>query len=196
MTGSQRILTPRNAPQPSRQGMSAVSNPSISELLANWRAAERRWERLAPPDEVRAAALNVVRAWVAYQDATVPHGAEFMLVADDEQGYVAATAGVGAVLGFAPDEVTTMRVLDLAAPELQESTSEQWSEFLAAGRQEGSFRLRAKDGGLVSLHYQARAHHPVPGFHVSRLWPDDEPPSARVAADGRADVRPGAQARG
>lgn len=37
------------------------------------------------------------------------------------------------------------------------------------------FRLRAQDGNLMWLRYQARAHHPVAGFHVSRLWPDDGP---------------------
>jgi len=26
----------------------------------------------------------------------------------------------------------------------------------------------------VALRYQARAHHPVPGFHLSRLWPADD----------------------
>lgn len=153
-----------------------MGTASITELLAAWRAAERRWERHAPAAEVRAAALAVVHAWLAYQDAAIPPGSgEFMLVADDEQVYVAATAGISTILGYDQRELIGRRVEDLAAPELRETTPGQWAEFLAEGRQDGRFSLRAKDGRMVSLRYQARAHHPVPGFHMSRLWPDDRP---------------------
>ena len=116
----------------------------------------------------------MVRAWTDYQDAALPLGSgEFMLVADDEQVHVGVTAGVTEVLGYAPDELIGQRIADLAAPELRKTTPAQWTAFLADGRQEGDFRLRAKDGRLVPLRYQARAHHPVPGFHMSRLWVDE-----------------------
>ena len=149
--------------------------PSITELLAAWRAAERRWERHAPPDEIRTAALDVIAAWAAYQDAALPPDTrEFILVADDVGAYVHATRGVTAVLGYDPVDLIGVRIQDLAATELQETTPMQWDDFLAHGRQEGAFRLQAKDGRIVSVRYQARAHHPVPGFHASRLWPDVE----------------------
>ncbi|HEY8845155.1 MAG TPA: PAS domain-containing protein [Candidatus Limnocylindrales bacterium] len=164
---------------------------SIPELLAAWRAAERRWERHAPPEEVHAAALEVISAWVAYQDAALaPDAREFMLVADDHQAYVGATRGVTAILGYAPDELIGRRVEEIAAPQLQAETPAQWAAFLAEGRQDGGFRLRAKDGQIVSLRYQARAHHPVPGFHMSRLWPDvdanlgDDPPEGATHESG------------
>jgi class 3 adenylate cyclase len=52
---------------------------SIPDLLAAWRAAERRWERHAPAEEVRAAALEVIAAWAAYQDAALlPDTREFI----------------------------------------------------------------------------------------------------------------------
>lgn len=95
-----------------------------------------------------------------------------MLVADDDGAYVAATAGVEDCLGYRPDALVGMRIAELAAPELLETTPTQWAAFLAAGRQDGRFRLRRVDGGIVDLRYQARAHHPVPGYHMSRLWPD------------------------
>lgn len=151
-----------------------MGTAQIVELLAAWRAAERRWERRVDADEVRAAALEVIRAWTAYQDASIPgRSREFMLVVDDEQTYVAATTAVTRVLGYAPDELIGRHIADVAAPELLTRTQEQWAEFLEAGRQDGRYRLRAKDGNLVPLQYQARAHHPVPGFHLSRLWPDE-----------------------
>lgn len=150
-----------------------MATASISTLLAEWRTAERRWERQGSPEEVRIAAEAVVRAWVAYQDASIPRDAgEFMLVADDDQTYIAATAGVTEVLGYEPSDLIGLRVEDLAAPELRDTTPGQWAQFLADGRQDGEFRLKARHGQLVSLRYQARAHHPVPGFHMSRLWLD------------------------
>ncbi len=145
----------------------------ITELLAAWRAAERRWERVAPPDMVRAAALDVVDAWAAYQSAALPADTlEFMLVADDEQCLVACTPGVIGVLGHKPSDLIGHQIADIAAPNMAAQTAQDWAAFEVAGRLDGRFRLRAKDGDLVDLNYQARAHHPVPGFHVSRLWPD------------------------
>ena len=151
-----------------------MATPSISELLAAWRAAERRWERPAAAEDVRAAGLEVVRAWAEYQDAALPPDTnEFMLVADDDGVYVGATRAVSRVLGYDPTELVGRRIAELAAPELANGTQGEWERFLVDGRQDGTFRLRAKDGEFVSLRYQARAHHPVPGFHVSRLWPDE-----------------------
>lgn len=139
-----------------------------------WRAAERRWEQASPADDIRAAALDVVRAWAAYQDAALPPGSgEFTLVADDAGTYVGATRGVSGVLGYEPAELIGRRIRDVAATDLRELTAHDWSEFLAAGRQEGTYRLVARDGTVVPLRFQARAHHPVPGFHSSRMWRDD-----------------------
>jgi PAS domain S-box-containing protein len=134
---------------------------------------------------VRAAALKVVEAYAAYQTAALPaESGEFILIADDDQRYVAATAGVTKVLGYSPDELLGRRVGDLAAPELRDTTPDLWADFVIAGRQDGRFRLCAKDGELVALGYQARAHSPVAGFHVSRLWPDDSVASEVLTSEG------------
>ena len=147
---------------------------SIPELLAAWRAAERRWERVAPPAEVEAAARDVVTAWAAYQNAALPPDTlEFLLVANDDQAYVACTDGVTRVLGYEPEDLIGRHIADIAPPGWAERTAQEWAAFTLAGRLDGTFRLRAADGRQVALAYQARAHHPVPGFHVSRLWPDD-----------------------
>lgn len=155
---------------------------SIPDLLAAWRQADRLWERQRSPDELRVAALKVVEAYAAYQTAALTaDSGEFIMVADDEHVYVAVTAGVRDVLGYAPDDLIGRRVDDLAAPELRETTPERWAAFVLAGRQDGRFRLRAKDGALVWLRFQARAHCPVAGFHISRLWPENP----RAASDAR-----------
>jgi PAS domain S-box-containing protein len=136
----------------------------------------RRWERQGSPDEVHAEALKVVEAYAAYQSAALPpDSGEFVMVADDDRVFVAVTAGVTNVLGYAPDDLVGLRIDDIAAPEQPEMTSELWASFVLQGRQDGRFRLRAKDGRLVWLRYQARSHHPIAGFNISRLWLDDEP---------------------
>jgi PAS domain S-box-containing protein len=149
-----------------------VTTKTVADLLQAWRVAERRWERPGSSGDVRAAALEVIRAWAEYQNAALPiDTTEVLLVADDECRYVAATDGVAHVLGYDPQEVIGRAVADIAAPDLADQTPQEWAKFLADGRQDGTFRLRGASGSIVALRYQARAHHPVPGYHVSRLWP-------------------------
>jgi PAS domain S-box-containing protein len=143
----------------------------IAELLASWRAAEREWESTSPTAPTfREASVAVLRAWLAYQAATEPtEPGSFALVADDDHTYVAVSAGVTAALGYEPAELLGRRIEDIAAPDLVALTPDRWRAFLADGRQDGEFRLIAKDGSTVSVGFQARAHHPIPGYHLSRL---------------------------
>ena len=55
-------------------GTDSMGTASIAELLAAWRAADRRSERHTPSLEIREAALEVVAASVACQDAAMPVG--------------------------------------------------------------------------------------------------------------------------
>ncbi len=149
-----------------------MATRTVADLLQAWRAAERRWELPGAAGEVRAAALEVIRAWCEYQNAALPTDTtEFMLVADDEGRYAAATEGVARVLGHDPQELIGRAIADIAAPDLANQTPTEWAKFLADGRQDGTYRLRSASGSIVALRYQARAHHPIPGYHVSRLWP-------------------------
>ena len=149
-----------------------MATKTVADLLQAWRAAERRWELPGTSGDVRAAAMEVIRAWAEYQNAALPTDTtEFMLVADDDGRYVAATEGVARVLGHDPQELIGRAIADIAAPDLADQTPQEWAKFLADGRQEGIYRLRGASGSIVALRYQARAHHPIPGYHVSRLWP-------------------------
>ena len=105
---------------------------ALSGLLTAWREAERRWEQRGPADDVRARALEVVAAWVTYQDAALLEDSnEVLLVADDEQVYVGVTRGVTRLLGYDVGDLIGTRVQDLAAPDLKETTPSRWAEFLA-----------------------------------------------------------------
>lgn len=88
-------------------------------------------------------------------------------------GPTSATNGVRRVLGSQPGTLIGQRIVDITAPAILDQTQAQWERFLAEGRHEGTYQLRDAAGGVVEVRYQARDHHPVPGFHVSRLWPCD-----------------------
>ena len=151
-----------------------MSATEISDALGAWRASERHWELIKADDPgYRGAAISVISAWLRYQELTDPEPGVFVLVADDGHSYVAVGGGVKAALDYDPADLLGRRVEDIAAPELAASVHGAWQRFLEMGRQDGEFRLLSRDGRSVALRFQARAHHPIPGFHTSRLWPAD-----------------------
>jgi hypothetical protein len=85
-------------------------------------------------------------------------------------GFLVGKVQVRGVLGNDPQELIGRAIADIAAPDADQ-TPQEWAKFLADGRQEGTYSLRGASGSIVALRYQARAHHPIPGYHVSRLWP-------------------------
>jgi hypothetical protein len=96
---------------------------SVAELLRAWREAERRWELPGSPEQVRAAALDVVTAWANYQNASLPDDTdEFMFATDDAGTYVAATNGVRRVLGYEPRGLIGQRIADITAPAILDQT--------------------------------------------------------------------------
>lgn len=146
--------------------------PTIHEALNAWRAAERRWEATHPDDPAyRKASIDVIAAWLAYHvpiEQSEP--GSFVLVADDEHRYVAASDGVMAALGYTAADLMGRRIEDIAPADLAARTPEDWQRFLLEGRQDGEFRLLSADGRDVPVRFQARAHFPIPGYHLSRLW--------------------------
>lgn len=145
---------------------------NISEALDAWREAERRWE-LTDPDEkaYRSAAIEVIAAWLHYQELAGSEQDSFVLVADEAHAFVAVGGGVRAALDYEPADLLGRQIEDIAAPDLAPGTASTFERFLADGRQDGEYRLLARDGREVTLRYQARAHYPIPGFHTSRLRP-------------------------
>ncbi|HET7702780.1 MAG TPA: PAS domain-containing protein [Candidatus Limnocylindrales bacterium] len=149
-----------------------MGTSSIADRLAAWRAAARRWDAAPDQDPTSEAGREVVRAWLAYQEAAAPTADdEFLLAADDKQRYIAATAGVERVLGYSPADVLNMTIADLAAPDVRDRVSSSWARFVDDGSQEGEFALRAADGRVVPVTFRARVNHPIPGVYVSRLRP-------------------------
>jgi PAS domain S-box-containing protein len=149
-----------------------VQAGQMNDALNDWREAERRWEATdsAGPD-YRSSAIAVISAWLRYQELADGDTGSFVMVADDQHRYVAVSDGVETALGFEAADLLGRRIEDIAAPDLAPGTLEAWQRFLADGRQDGVFRLVASDGREVAMSFQARAHHPIAGFHTSRLRP-------------------------
>ena len=154
-------------------GGQAPGRPTVAQLLGAWRAAERRWEAMSPDDPaLPEAAVEVLRSWLGYHAATdTLTPGEFALVTDDDRRYVAVSDGVTAALGYEPDALLGKRIEDLAAPSLVAGTAERWATFITDGRQDGEFDMVRADGREIRVGYQARAHFPIAGYHLSRLWP-------------------------
>ncbi len=139
-------------------------------LLDAWREAERRYDELDPADDgYQAARLDVVRAWIAYQEVVTEDHGQVVVVTDDARRYVAATDNVEKLLGYSAADLIGISVDDLAAPESSLSVDAAWAGFIDAGRDCDTFTLLARDGSRVPVTYEARADTPLPGFHVSRL---------------------------
>jgi PAS domain S-box-containing protein len=151
-----------------------VAASPVSEALTAWREAERHWEATDIADaEFRANGIAVVSAWLRYHDLLGEEPGSFVMVADDDHRYVAVSEGVVAVLGYEARELLGRRIEDIAAADLVDGTPDAWERFLSVGRQDGEFRLIARDGREVAMTFQARAHYPIAGFHMSRLRRDE-----------------------
>ena len=94
-----------------------------------------------------------------------------MLVAfvDCECRIVCVNSASGPLLGYEPADLLGRRIEDITPPALAARTPDQWRQFLADGRQDGEFRLVSADGREVPLRFQARAHYPIAGYHLSQL---------------------------
>ena len=91
----------------------------IPDALGAWRAAERRWEATDPAEPgYREAAIEVISAWLRYQELTERDQGSFVLVTDDDHRYVAVGGGVKVALGYEPAELLGQGVDDIAAPDL------------------------------------------------------------------------------
>lgn len=101
-----------------------------------------------------------------------------ILLADDQRRYLHATPAAARLTGQSIARLLTMRVDDLAAPEVRSAVPAMWDSFLAAGALEGSFALSRRDGSILPVQFTARARSPWPGCHASVLVPAESEPVA------------------
>jgi PAS domain-containing protein len=150
-----------------------MSRPDLPPLLAAWRQAEGRWDATPLDDpsmpEIRRA---VLRAWETYNRAAGSIAEdEVLLVADDTMTYVEAFGPTEAMLGWTNRELAGRTIADVTPTDALDLMDASWRAFVMAGRLEGLYPLRARDGRVVLSSFTARAHHPIAGLHVSRHRP-------------------------
>lgn len=92
-----------------------------------------------------------------------------ILLADDERQYVHATPAAAELTGHSVAALLSMRIDDLAAPELRDAVPGMWARFLAEGSLTAGFSLRRRDGSDVAVRFSARARTPWPGTHASMM---------------------------
>ena len=149
-----------------------MRNTKLSELLYAWREAEARLDHTSVEDpEHDAVGRAVVSAWAAYnREAGTLADDEIVLVTDGSMTYVAVFGPTERVLGWPSDELVGRAIADVTPPESMALMEASWAEFLMRGWLEGSYPLLARDRRVVMTRFRARAHHPIPGYHTSRLW--------------------------
>jgi PAS domain S-box-containing protein len=100
----------------------------------------------------------------------VARGGYVVLVADENMGFIAASDGACALLGYTREEISELSVPDIV---LERRLAESlYAEFLREGMQRGEITLRRKDGTSIDAMYEA-SETTVAGrdYYVSVLFP-------------------------
>ena len=141
----------------------------VTAALNAWREAERLWEGAdrSDADAVGRAARDVIAAWMRYEAIS---GSSAILVANAEGTLVAANEAAGDLVGLSVEDLIGQTTRDITASEDEGGVGDMWQDFLVRGMMSGSYRLRRGEG-TVEVTYEARAHHPIPGYFSSRLRP-------------------------
>ena len=93
-----------------------------------------------------------------------------VLVADDDALFCETNANAVTLLKYSEQELMSMHVWDITAPEQHAVARALWQDFLKAGRQAGVYQVRRGDGRRVTVQYEAIAHF-RPGRNLSILHP-------------------------
>ena len=107
-----------------------------------------------------------------------------VLVADDAGYYVLANQAAADLLAVPLDELTKRRVEEFVIVP-SGGFDQLWHEFLCKGEMEGEIVLRRSGGGMVDVHFRARANF-APGWPRSRDSPvSATPPATRSTCPTR-----------
>jgi len=91
-----------------------------------------------------------------------------ILMANDHARYVDVNAAATTLTGYTRPELLRMSVWDLTPEPHLANGLALWEAFLREGEQQGTYRLRRKDGTLVQTTYFSTAHV-LPSLHLSAL---------------------------
>ena len=90
------------------------------------------------------------------------------LVTDKTGSYVITNAIASRLTGYSADELRSMSVWDVSLPVQEHETDVLWRNFVQAGAQRGTVKLKTKKGAVVPARYVAKSNV-LPGLHISLL---------------------------
>jgi PAS domain S-box-containing protein len=115
----------------------------------------------APPEAIVRKRAETVLAHLARVPVAV-------LIANNRARYVDVNRAATKLTGYSRAELLRMSLTDLT-PEPRLSVGKRlWKAFLKRGRMSGAYRLRHKNGTIITTRYFAAANV-LPGVHVSAL---------------------------
>jgi formate hydrogenlyase transcriptional activator len=120
--------------------------------------------------------------------AIVYHPTTPILIADDNRKYREASAGAGNLLGLQREKVIGRKLDDFAEPDFRPKIAEIWDALLEEGEQEGTLRLKDKDGNPREVEFKAKANV-LPVLHVLTLR-EKAARNAGGPSAGKQDVIP------
>jgi PAS domain S-box-containing protein len=123
---------------------------------------------------------------MGFPDDIFTHTLDAMLLAGDDAHLVEANPAACELTGYERDELLRLTVFDLAAEKERPTIHDQWQQFLAAGRAEGTFNVRRSDGTTREADFRAVAAV-GPGLHLSVLRDVSEQRRAERAAAEREE---------
>jgi PAS domain S-box-containing protein len=100
--------------------------------------------------------------------ALFEHSHDAILIADDNSIYVDANPAAAKLFGVPVAQLIGRSLYDFVATEHGTHAARLWSEFIAAGFQQGEFEIRRPDGQRRVLEYSAVANI-LPGQHFSTM---------------------------
>src|ERR1700676_509477 len=83
---------------------------------------------------------------------------EYVVFVDANRRYVEVTDGVCRLLGYSREELLAKTIDDITAPDLRGQVPETFRQYITQGGMGGEFRLIAKDGRRIPIHYQSKVY--------------------------------------
>jgi PAS domain S-box-containing protein len=137
---------------------------------------------MAGPEEL----LFVIgEAFIRSHGHTAPADDCYMFV-DQERCYIHVTDAAAELLGYRRGELLGRSIDDIAAPDMD--VKERFDEYVRDGSQAGMFRLRRRNGELITIAYHAEVL--ADGCMVSHLFPTPVQSSPRPRERLLRKIRP------
>ncbi len=81
---------------------------------------------------------------------------KYVVFVDGNRRYVDVTDGVCSLLGYSRAELLGKTIDEITAPEIRDTVSETFQQYVSAGGLSGKFLLLARDGRKVPIQYESK----------------------------------------